>query len=146
MTPLTWYSTCLLLSFLFRPNRWERQLNDTWMRTTSVTVMVFFSKLAFWKLLDHSYVLCPKSLLSNYGAYWQQIPGIVCIRVSAPHSSKTPSPSFLPRPPSLNLETVQALPLFRQYPPYILVCRKPPPPRKNRIFQWTPHNIKIFHP
>ena len=27
-----------------------------WMRTTSVTVMAFFSKLAFWKLLDHSYV------------------------------------------------------------------------------------------
>ena len=27
---------------------------DAWMRTTSVTVMVFFSKVAFWKLLDHS--------------------------------------------------------------------------------------------
>ena len=121
--------------------------NDTWMRTISVTVMVFSSKLAFWKLLDHSYVLCPKSLLNNYEAYWKQIPGIVCIRVSTPQPLKTPPPSFLQSPPSLNLETVQALPLFRQYPPYILVCRKPPPsPRKNRIFQWTPHNIKIFHP
>ena len=29
---------------------------DVWMRTTSVTVMAFFSKVAFWKLLDHSYV------------------------------------------------------------------------------------------
>ena len=29
---------------------------DAWMRTTSVTVMAFFSKVAFWKLLDHSYV------------------------------------------------------------------------------------------
>ena len=27
---------------------------DAWMRTTSVTVMAFFSKVAFWKLLDHS--------------------------------------------------------------------------------------------
>ena len=29
---------------------------DAWMRTTSVNVMAFFSKVAFWKLLDHSYV------------------------------------------------------------------------------------------
>ena len=29
---------------------------DAWMRTTSVTVMIFSSKVAFWKLLDHSYV------------------------------------------------------------------------------------------
>ena len=29
---------------------------DAWMRTTFVTVMAFFSKVAFWKLLDHSYV------------------------------------------------------------------------------------------
>ena len=30
---------------------------DTWIRTTSVTVMaIFFSKVAFWKLLDHNYV------------------------------------------------------------------------------------------
>ena len=28
---------------------------DGWMWTTSVTVMAFFSKVAFWKLLDHSY-------------------------------------------------------------------------------------------
>ena len=28
----------------------------TWMRLTSVTVMVIFSKLSFWKLLDHNYV------------------------------------------------------------------------------------------
>ena len=29
---------------------------DAWMRKTSVTVMAFFSKVSFWKLLDHSYV------------------------------------------------------------------------------------------
>ena len=29
---------------------------DAWMRTTSVTVMAFFSKVPFWKLLDYSYV------------------------------------------------------------------------------------------
>ena len=29
---------------------------DAWMRTTSVTDMAFFPKVAFWKLLDHSYV------------------------------------------------------------------------------------------
>ena len=34
----------------------------TWMRLTSVTVMVIFSKLSFWKLLDHSYV---QSCFSN---------------------------------------------------------------------------------
>ena len=27
---------------------------DAWMRTTFVAVMIFFSKVAFWKLLDHS--------------------------------------------------------------------------------------------
>ena len=34
---------------------------DAWMSTTSVTVMVFFSKKAFWKLCDHSYVQSPFS-------------------------------------------------------------------------------------
>ena len=29
---------------------------NAWMRTTSVTVMTFFSRVAFWKLLDHNYV------------------------------------------------------------------------------------------
>ena len=29
---------------------------DAWMRTTSITFMAFFLKVAFWKLLDHSYV------------------------------------------------------------------------------------------
>ena len=29
---------------------------DAWMRTTSITVLACFSKVAFWKLLDHSYV------------------------------------------------------------------------------------------
>ena len=29
---------------------------DAWMRTTSVTVIAFFSKVTFWKLLDHSFV------------------------------------------------------------------------------------------
>ena len=35
---------------------------NTWMRTTSITVMVIFSKVAFWKLLDHCYV---QSLIST---------------------------------------------------------------------------------
>ena len=30
--------------------------NDSWIKTTSVTAVAFFSKRAFWKLLDHSYV------------------------------------------------------------------------------------------
>ena len=29
---------------------------DAWLRRTSVTVMAFFLKVTFWKLLDHSYV------------------------------------------------------------------------------------------
>ena len=31
-------------------------IKDTWRRTTSVTVMVFFSKVSFWNLFEHNYV------------------------------------------------------------------------------------------
>ena len=34
--------------------------------------------------------------------------------------SKTPTPSFLPSPPPLNLRTAQA-PLFRQFPLYTII-------------------------
>ena len=37
-----------------------------WMRTTSVTVMAFFSKLAFWKLLDHSYVQSSFQIITRH--------------------------------------------------------------------------------
>ena len=47
---------------------------DTWMRTASVTVMVTFSKVAFWKLLDHSYVqIVPSQQLQGTltTAFWK---------------------------------------------------------------------------
>ena len=37
-----------------------------WMRTTSVTVVAFFSKLAFWKLLDHSYVQSSFQIITRH--------------------------------------------------------------------------------
>ena len=39
---------------------------DAWMRTTSVTVMAFFSKVAFWKLLDHSYVQSSFQIITRH--------------------------------------------------------------------------------
>ena len=54
---MSWYSACLLLLFLFRANCRK----DTWMSTTSVTVMAVFFEKAFWKLRDHSYVQSPFS-------------------------------------------------------------------------------------
>ena len=38
---------------------------DAWMRTTSITVMVFFSKVGFWKLIDDSYVKSSFSIIEN---------------------------------------------------------------------------------
>ena len=39
----------------------------TWVRTTPVTVMViFFSKVVFWKLLDHSYIQSLFSLITRH--------------------------------------------------------------------------------
>ena len=39
---------------------------DTWMRASSATVMVFFSKLPFWKLLDHNYVQTSCSRIARH--------------------------------------------------------------------------------
>ena len=39
---------------------------ETWMRKTSVTVMVFFSKVASWKLLDYSYLRSPFSTITMH--------------------------------------------------------------------------------
>ena len=44
---MTWYSTCSLLLFLFTTNGKKRH---TWMRTTSVTVMVVFFKSGILKV------------------------------------------------------------------------------------------------
>ena len=43
---------------------------DTWMSTTSVNIMVNFSKVAFWKSLDRNYVWSYFSII--YEAHWQQ--------------------------------------------------------------------------
>ena len=51
------YSACLLLLFCLEPT----VRKDTSMRTTSVPVMVVFSKVALWKLRDHSSVQSPFS-------------------------------------------------------------------------------------
>ena len=72
-----------------------------------------------WTLWTLMYVLCNKA--SGF---------IVCIGVSTPLQKH--HPLFFAKPnPLLNLQTVQA-PLFRQFPPYKLVFREPPP--KNGIF------------
>ena len=39
---------------------------DTWMSTISATVMVIYSKIAFWKLLDHSYVQSSFSRVTSH--------------------------------------------------------------------------------
>ena len=57
---MTWYSTCSLLLFLFTTNGKKRH---TWMRTTSVTVMVVFFKSGILKVTWLQ--LCSKSLLSK---------------------------------------------------------------------------------
>ena len=49
---MVWYSVFFIFIFLFRTNLREY----IWMRTTSAIVMVIFSKVSSWKLLDHSYV------------------------------------------------------------------------------------------
>ena len=49
---MPWYSACLLLLFLFRTNGKKGRLDENDFRLC----LAFFSKVAFWKLLDHSYV------------------------------------------------------------------------------------------
>ena len=39
---------------------------DAWMRATPVIVMTVFSKVAFWKLLDHSYVQCSFPIITRH--------------------------------------------------------------------------------
>ena len=39
---------------------------DAWMRTISVTVMAFFSKVAFWKLLDRSYIQSSFQIITRH--------------------------------------------------------------------------------
>ena len=39
---------------------------DAWMRTISVTIVEFHLKVAFWKLLDHSYVQCSFSIIARH--------------------------------------------------------------------------------
>ena len=66
---------------------------------------------------------------------------IVCIGLSTT-PQKHHAPFFLPSSP-LNLQTVQAPPLFRQSFPYILFFLLSPP-SKNWIFQLTPKLLKFF--
>ena len=65
MTPLIWvdvtfkwYEDAMVFHvFIFTIFCLEQMLRkDTCMTTTSVTVTVIFLKVAFWKLLDRSYV------------------------------------------------------------------------------------------
>ena len=39
---------------------------DTWMRATSTTVMVIFSKVLFWKLLDHNHLQSSFSIITRH--------------------------------------------------------------------------------
>ena len=49
---------------------------DTSMRASSATVMVFFSKVQFWKLLDHNYVQTSCSRIARHieKSIFQEIP------------------------------------------------------------------------
>ena len=61
---MTWYSAYSLLLFLEPTVR-----KDTWMQTTSVTVMVIVFENSILKVTWSQ--LCSKSLLRNYEAHWQ---------------------------------------------------------------------------
>ena len=50
---MTWYSACLLLLILFRTDAKKRTLGWEWLPPLWWWL---FSKVAFWKLLHHSYV------------------------------------------------------------------------------------------
>ena len=60
-----------LLSFCLGPADWK----NTCMRTTSITVMVIFLKLPFWKLLDHSYVHVSFSIFTRdiHNGIWETL-------------------------------------------------------------------------
>ena len=59
---VAWYSVFLFLFFCLE----SMVRKQTWMRTTSVTVMVIFSKAPFWKLLDHSYAQTSFSTITRH--------------------------------------------------------------------------------
>ena len=68
---------------------------------------------------------------------------IVRIGVSTPLSkSLPPPPSFLPSPPPLNQQTVQAPPFLGNPPLYIGFSW---PPLKSDL-SVNPQNIKVYHP
>ena len=58
-------STTVFCAFIFICLFETMVRKNTWIRTTSVTVMVIFSKLLLWKLLDHDF------FLNNYETPWQ---------------------------------------------------------------------------
>ena len=59
---MPWYLHVYCYYFCLEPT----VRKDAWMRTTSVTVMAFFSKVAFWKLLDHSYVQSSFQIITRH--------------------------------------------------------------------------------
>ena len=65
---ISWYSVCSFLFvyffFFVVQNQWQER-----MTTTSITVIVIFSKVAFWKPLDRSYVW--SSFSTIYESPWQ---------------------------------------------------------------------------
>ena len=68
---------------------------------------------------------------------------IVCIGVSTPSKNTAPPPpSFLPSPPPLNQQTVQASPFLENPPLYIGFSW---PPLKSDL-SVNPQNIKVYHP
>ena len=67
---------------------------------------------------------------------------IVCIGVWTP-TQKHYHPLFCQVPLNPNLQKVQVL-FFRQFPPIYCFFVNPPPPFKNRIFQWTLIILNFF--
>ena len=62
---IPYYSTCSLLFSCLEPTARK----DAWMRTTSLTVMVIFSKVPFWKLPPHSFDLSTFSTITSHIEY-----------------------------------------------------------------------------
>ena len=61
---MPWYSVTLFLFPCLEP----LLRKNSWMRATSATVMITFSKVPFWILLN--FTLCWKDLLNSYEAHW----------------------------------------------------------------------------
>ena len=60
------YSVCLLLFFYLEPTLGK----DAWMRATFAAVMVIFSKVPFWKLLDRNFIQIYFSTIAK--VHWLQ--------------------------------------------------------------------------